>query len=142
MDLEHSIGAHWMRFSRGEKGTKVLTPIEVLPTPVTKSQSELSSAEHRHDLTHLPFWSWCLSCVTGRGLGPSENRVQLHVPRELRALAKSWTDYVQHGRPRARESQTMADAPCVKTATELLVRSVLDIFGRMGKIRGEGALAG
>ena len=57
--------------------------------------------------------------------------MRLHVPDESRALGESWTDIVQHGRPR--ESQAMAAVLCVKAACELLVRffvGVLDLWRR------------
>ena len=57
--------------------------------------------------------------------------MRLHVPDESRALGESWTDFVQHGRPR--ESQAMAAVLCMKAACELLVRffvGVLDLWRR------------
>ena len=108
LTLEHSSGAHWTRVARGENGTKVLAQIELRSSvPMTSVASELlyvedtidiarESAEaqvltgvavpkepnaaerSRHELTHMPFRSWCFSSVAGRGTDDPHRKSEGH----------------------------------------------------------------
>ena len=99
LDLEHSNGAYWMRLTRGEHGTRRIAPTELGDAvPTSKDLSELPSVEDtidvsredaeanvptavatpkepgaversRHELPHMPYRSWCFSCVAGRPQG-------------------------------------------------------------------------
>ena len=97
LDLEHSNGAYWMRLTRAANGTRTIAPIDLgNAVPTSKDLSELPSVEDtvdvaredteanvptavatpkepgaversRNELTHMPYGSWCFSCVAGRG---------------------------------------------------------------------------
>ena len=124
LEHERSNVAHRMRRTRGENGSKVLAPIEVQRTPmlVTKVTSELPSVEDtigttREDaeaqiptVVSMPYRCWCFSCVPGRGADDPHRTASGYTgpPRvecdfmflTSRALVESWTDHIQHGRPR------------------------------------------
>ena len=113
----------WVRMTRCENDT-ALAAIEVQgkPMPLTQwhMRAPVSCGPHRHDegctQKHRSQWRWQLpkeiasvawkvtvqtTPPQSQGLHrPSENRVRLHVPHKWRALGKSWTDQIQHGRPR------------------------------------------
>ena len=171
LNLEHSNGAYWMRMSRGENGTQVLAPIELEnPVPTTSTMTELPSVEDtidvahdhpeaqiptavpspkepnaleksRHELTHMPYRSWCFSCVAGRGADDPHRKSGGYTgnPR-IECDFMFLTSRVYLTNPDLtifnmidRESQAMAAAVCVKAASELLVRfflAMLDAWGR------------
>ena len=104
LDLEHSSGACWMRLTRGENGTSTVAPVDLGDAVLTsKDLSELPSVEDtvdvaredaeanvptavttpkepgavdrsRHELTHMPYRSWCFSCVAGRGANDPQRK--------------------------------------------------------------------
>ena len=101
----------WVRMTRCENDT-ALAAIEVQgkPMPLTRGTCELPSVEDTIDTTRehtearIPVAVAAtteLAPPQSQGLHrPSENRVRLHVPHKWCALEKSWTDQIQHGRPR------------------------------------------
>ena len=38
-----------------------------VPTAVTTPKEPGADERSRHELTHMPYRSWCFSCVAGRG---------------------------------------------------------------------------
>ena len=89
LELEHSNGAYWLCLTRGENGTSTVAPVDLgdaVPTSENLSVSRQSRTRStlqgrtqkrtchwqcreraRHELTHMPYRSWCFSCVAGRG---------------------------------------------------------------------------
>ena len=85
LDLGHSNGADWLCLTRGDLGDAVPTSenLSDLPTVddtidvgredaeanvplAVPSPKEPGAAERaRHELTHMPYRSWCFSCVAG-----------------------------------------------------------------------------
>ena len=93
----HSYAAYWMRLTREENGTSTVAPVDLGDAvPTSKDLSVLPSVEDtidvaredaeanvltavttpkepgaversRHEMTHMPYRSWCFSCVAGRG---------------------------------------------------------------------------
>ena len=96
-NLDHSYGAYWMRLTRGENGTSTVAPVDLgNAVPTSENLSDLPAVEDtidiamedaeanvplavpsrkepgaaeraRHELTHMPYRSWCFSCVASRG---------------------------------------------------------------------------
>ena len=78
----------------------------------TSAPKEPGAVERtRHDFTHMQYRSWCFSCVAGRGAddphrkasgctGPPRVECDFMFFTSRVHLVKSWTEYIQHGRPR------------------------------------------
>ena len=50
LDLEHSNGAHWMRLTRGENGTRIVALVDLgVAVPISKDLSELPSVKDTID---------------------------------------------------------------------------------------------
>ena len=137
LELEHSNGAYWLCLTRGENGTSTVAPVDLgdavptsenlsdLPTVedtidvaredaeanvplAVPSPKEPGAAERaRHELTHMPYRSWCFSCVAGRGAddvhrksdgytGTSKNGMRFHVSVEPGASREPRADHLQH----------------------------------------------
>ena len=92
-----------MRLSRGENGTKILAPVEMgesvpttkshelpsvkdtidtlreeaeaqIPTAVASPKERCAGERCGHGLMHMPYRSWCFSCVAGRGADDSRRK--------------------------------------------------------------------
>ena len=86
----------------------------------------------RHELTHMPYGSWCFSCVAGRGADDAHHNSDGYTgpPRvECDFMFLLLTIFNMMDR----ESQLMAAALTEKAASETLVRffqAMLDAWGR------------
>ena len=106
------------------------------------SPKEPGAAERaRHELTHIPYRSWCFSCVAGRGADDAHRKSDGYTgPPRVECdfmFLSSRVHLVNSGltifNMVDRESQSMAAALTVKAASEMLVRfflAMLDAWGR------------
>ena len=108
LELVHSNGAYWLCLTRGDNGTSTVAPVDLedavptsenlsdLPTieytidvaredaeanvPLTvPSPKEPGAAERaRHELTHMPYRSWCFTYVAGRGVDDAHRKSDGH----------------------------------------------------------------
>ena len=162
MDLEHLKGAYWMRLTSGENGTRLVAPVGVgEAVPTSQNMSELSSVEDTIDvaredaeanvpmavstskepgaveraLTHVPFRSWCLSCVASRGADDHHRKTHnFSAPLRVECDFMFLSSQVQLATPGLtifnmmdRESQSMAAAVAVKAGCVETVRSQSDV---------------
>ena len=67
---------------------------ETLKQPVAMSVPERPGPEEirEHEVTHIPFRSWCQACVRGRAKGQQHRRVKERV-KELETLPTISVDY-------------------------------------------------
>ena len=171
LDLEHSNGAYWVRLTRGENGTSIVAPVDLGDAvPTTKDLSELPSVEDtldvaredgeanvltavttpkelgaversKHELTHVPYRSWCFSCAAGGGANDPHRKADGHSgPARVECDFIFLSSRVHLASPQLtifnmidRESQSLIAALGVKAASDLLVTfflAVLDARGR------------
>ena len=161
--LERSKGAYWLCLTRGENGTSTVVPIDLgdavptlenlsdLPTVedtidvaredaeanvplAVPSPKEPGAAERaRHELMHMPYRSWCFSCVAGRGADDAHRKSDGYTgPPRVECDFMFLSSRVHLVNPGLtifnmmdRESQSMAAALTVKAASETLVRFFL-----------------
>ena len=112
-----------------------------VPTAVTTPKRPGDFERSRHELTHMPYRSWCFSCVAGRGAddphrksdgysGPSRVECDfVFLSNRVHLASPGLTIFHMIGR----ESQSMAASLRVKAASGLLVRfflALLDAWGR------------
>ena len=108
-----------------------------VPTPKEPRAAERA----RHELTHMPYRSWCFSCVAGRGADDAHRKSDNYTgPPRVECDFMFLSSRVHLVNPRLtifnmmdRESQSMAAALTVKAASETLVRfflAMLDAWGR------------
>ena len=105
--------------------TEANVPLAV-PSPKEPGAAERA----RHELTHMPYRSWCFSCVAGRGASSqvrwlhktSKSGMRFHVSVESGTSSEPWLTIFNK---MDRESQSMAAALTVKAASETLVRFFL-----------------
>ena len=160
-----------MRLTRGENGTTPVAPVDVgdavltsnglselpsvevvidvaredaeanVPTAVTTPKEPGAVERSRHELTHMPYRSWCFSCVAGRGADyPHRKSGGCSGPPRVECDFMFLSNRVHRASPGLtifdmidRESRSMAAALSVKAACDLLVRfflAMLDAWGR------------
>ena len=103
---------------------------KVLPTPVLPSQAEIDE----HWLDHLPYRSWCGTCVAGRGRERPHTRT--HGKREIPTLAFDYCFISKEGTFTREEWASMpADAEGAKI---LVVREITSkcTFAHLVKCKG------
>ena len=85
-----------------------------------------------HDLTHMPYRSWCFGCVAGRG-ADDPHRKEARYTGSFRSRVHLVNPDLTTFYMIDRESQALAAALCVKAASDLVVRlflAILDAWGR------------
>ena len=85
-----------------------------------------------HELTHMPYRSWCFGCVAGRGADDPHRKEARHTGF-LRSRVHLVNPDLTTFNMIDRESQALAAALCVKAASDLVVRlflAILDAWGR------------
>ena len=171
LDLEQSNGAYWMRLTRGENGTSAVALVDLgdavltskdlselpsvedaidvaredaeanVPTAVTTPKEPGAVERSRHEFTHMPYRSWCFSCVAGRGADdPRRKSDGYSGPPRVECDFMFLSSRVHLASPGLtifnmilRESQSTAAALSVKAASDHLVRlflALLDAWGR------------
>ena len=107
-----------------------------VPLAVPSPKEPGAADRARHELTHMPYRSWCFSCVAGRGADDAHRKSDGHTgpPRvECDFMFLSSRMHLTIFNMMDRESQSMAAALTVKAASETLVRfflAMLDAWGR------------
>ena len=157
--------------SRGENGTQLIAPVDLgEAVPTSQDLSEPPSVEDtidvaredaeanvptavstpkecgtveraKHELTHMPFRSWCFSCVAGRGSDDPHRKTDSYsgLPR-VECDFMFLSSRIQLASPGLtifnmvdRESQSMAAALTVKAASEILVEFFLAMLDERGR---------
>ena len=73
-----------------------------LPAPVLPSKAEVEA----HNVSHLPFRSWCSACVRGRGLSMGHRKVDAET-KEAEQIPTISVDYGFFGQPEDRAHNTL-----------------------------------
>ena len=60
--------------------------LEHVPAPILPSKAEVKS----HNVSHLPFRSWCSACVRGRGLSRGHRKVDTKTEEQNIYLLSLW----------------------------------------------------
>ena len=76
--------------------------LKFVPAPVLPSKEEAEA----HDVSHLPFRSWCSACVRGRGLSLGHHEVDAKTTEAERTLTVP-VDYGFFGQPEDRAHDTL-----------------------------------
>ena len=108
-----------------------------VPSPKEPGAVERASQE----LTHMPYRSWCFSCVSGRKADDAHRKSDGYTgPPRVECDFMFLSSRVHLVNPRLtifnmmdRESQSMAAALTVKAASETLVRFFLDMLDAWGR---------
>ena len=131
--IERAECAAVSRVAREDAEANVLTAVTTPKEPGAVERS-------RHDMTHMPYRSWCFSCVAGRGADDPRHKSDVcsGLPRVecdfmfLSSLVHLASPGLTIFNMTDRESQSTAAALSVKAASDLLARfflASLDAWG-------------
>ena len=76
--------------------------LKPVPAPVLPSKEEVEA----HNVSHLPFRSWCSACVRGRRLSLGHRKVDMKT-KEAEQIPTVSVDYGFFGRPEDRAHDTL-----------------------------------